>query len=450
MPYIKTSIGLNDTKIRIRSKPELYRDLNIVEQYYGKISKSYAFTFGMKKKIKNIDLFAEAVYNLYSYSPVKGKITRSLNTNNIEFTNDSLLIDYMANYPQYNCDFVFNSNERIKPSLNLNTLSFNIGFQYKIPTSKDDFIWLKNNFLLPLFFEINKGYAWAMDNKALPMPYTNLILEFYDSKEPIYDPAWNSQSHMHYYTEKTVVKRKKNSMNFATGFTTSISAGYNVSRYFAAIFSYKYNNTNSDFKNKQTIATKVVFDSNYGMYVPEYSDYLFELDSLIFDFSSKNNSYSLMGMFQYPLSDKIMPFIKVGFGVSSHLIQVNKDYKAYEYYTGISGNIETLSYKEKYYDNISFSKQISLGTKLKILNNLYLTSEAFFTFENYKPNKVLIYNYHQNENVFQFDFDLTKDDYNANTLNSTFINGYNIENRYKNTFAMSTIAFQLGLQYIIK
>jgi hypothetical protein len=51
MPYIKTSIGLNDTKIRIRSKPELYRDLNIVEQYYGKISKSYAFTFGMKKKI---------------------------------------------------------------------------------------------------------------------------------------------------------------------------------------------------------------------------------------------------------------------------------------------------------------------------------------------------------------------------------------------------------------
>ncbi|NMC99007.1 MAG: hypothetical protein GYA62_04735 [Bacteroidales bacterium] len=448
VPYIKTSIGLNDTKIRIRSKPELYRYLNIVEQFYGKISKSYALTLGLKKTFKNIDLFAEAVYDLYSYSPVKGKITRSLNTNDIEFTNDSMLIENLANYPQYNCDFVFNSNKRIKPSLNLNTLSFNIGFQYKIPTSKDDFIWLKNNFISHLFFEFDKGYALAMDKKSLPMPYSNITTEYYDSKEPIYDPTWNSPGHLRYYIEKTVLKRKNNSMNFATGFTSSASIGYNFSKYFAAIFNYKYNNTTSDKHKKSTIATDVLFDSNFGMYVPEYSDYLFELDSLIFDFSSNNNSYYLMGMFQYPLLEKITPFIKLGLGISKHVIQINKKYKEYAYYS--TGEIHIYSYKEKYYDSFSLSKQISLGAKFKIVNNLYLTSEAIFTFENYKPTKVFVYDYYDDSNTFQFDMDLVNDEYYANPSNSIYIDGRNIRDRYKNTFAMSTICFQLGIQYLIK
>jgi len=359
-----------------------------------------------------------------------------------------MLIENLANYPQYNCDFVFNSNKRIKPSLNLNTLSFNIGFQYKIPTSKDDFIWLKNNFISHLFFEFDKGYALAMDKKSLPMPYSNITTEYYDSKEPIYDPTWNSPGHLRYYIEKTVLKRKNNSMNFATGFTSSASIGYNFSKYFAAIFNYKYNNTTSDKHKKSTIATDVLFDSNFGMYVPEYSDYLFELDSLIFDFSSNNNSYYLMGMFQYPLLEKITPFIKLGLGISKHVIQINKKYKEYAYYS--TGEIHIYSYKEKYYDSFSLSKQISLGAKFKIVNNLYLTSEAIFTFENYKPTKVFVYDYYDDSNTFQFDMDLVNDEYYANPSNSIYIDGRNIRDRYKNTFAMSTICFQLGIQYLIK
>ena len=38
----------------------------------------------------------------------------------------------------------------------------------------------------------------------------------------------------------------------------------------------------------------------------------------------------------------------------------------------------------------------------------------------------------------------------ANPSNSIYIDGRNIRDRYKNTFAMSTICFQLGIQYLIK
>lgn len=451
-PYLKTSIGLNDTKIRIRSKPYFMQEYAMVEEYYAKLSKSYSFTLGLKKTYKNIDIFAEAIYNLYSYSPDKGKIMNDKNINdndkNIEFTSDSILLNGFTNYPQYYSDYVFNSNKRIKPSLQPNTLSFNMGFQYKIPSSKDDVKWLNDNFISHLFFELDKGYAFAIDKKLLPMPYVNMTLEYYTSKEPIYDPSWNSPNHLRYYTEKTVLKRKNNSMNFATGFTTSASVGYNFGKYFAAIFNYKYNNTTSDKHKKNTIATDVIFDSNFGMYVPEYNDSLFLLDSLKFDFSSKNNTYSFLGMFQYPLSEKITPFIKLGLGISTHVIQVNKIYKEYAYYS--TGEIKVYTYKEKYYDSFSFSKQISLGAKFKIVNNLYLTSEAIFTFENYKPTKVLIYDYYQDGYTFQFDMDLTNDDYASNPLNAKYIpDGYNVLNHYKNIFSMSTICFQLGIQYSI-
>lgn len=449
VPYIKTSIGLNDTKIKIRSKPYSWSNMNIIEEYYSRLTRSYSFTLGLKRSYKNIDIFAEAVYNLYSYSPDKGKILNNdFEDPNIEFTNDNYLIDAFSKYPNYYIDSVFYSNKRIKPSFQLNTLSFNIGFQYKIPSSKDDVKWLKDNFISHLFFEFDKGYAWAIDKKTLPMPYANMTAECYVSKEPIYDPSWNSPNHLRYYIEKTVLKRKNNSMNFATGFITSASIGYNFNKYFAAIFNYKYNYTATDKHEKSTIAIEVIYDPNFGMDVPEYNASLSSLDSLKFDFTSKNNTYSFLGMFQYPFSDKITPFIKLGVGISTHIIQVNKMYKLYAYYS--IGEVRLYPYKEKYYDSFSFPKQISLGAKFKIVNHLFLTSQAIFTFENYKPSKVFIYDKYEDGYNYQFDMDLTDDEYHANPLNTIYTpDPYNVLYRYKTTFSMSTVSFQLGLQYSI-